>query len=104
MLSSIPSLSKQGEVMSKPIRKVNIPETTRINFVDKRTTIKETLKDGTINFYDLDASLLCEGYFTNQIRGELQRVETEKVIYYTFTFNNGNETHYRNFYTLRAKV
>lgn len=106
MLSSIPSLSKQGEAntMSKPIRKVNIPETTRINFVGKRTTIKETLKDGTINFYDLDASLLCEGYFTNQIRGELQRVETEKVIYYTFTFNNGNETHYRNFYTLRAKL
>ena len=90
--------------MSKPIRKVNIPETTRINFVDKRTTIKETLKDGTINFYDLDTSLLCEGYFTNQIRGELQRVETEKVIYYTFTFNNGNETHYCNFYTLRAKL
>lgn len=90
--------------MSKTIRKVNIPETTRINFVDKRTTIKETLKDGTINFYDLDTSLLCVGYFTNQIRGELQRVETEKVIYYTFTFNNGNETHYRNFYTLRAKL
>lgn len=90
--------------MSKPIRKVNIPKTTRINFLDKRTTIKETLKDGTINFYDLDASLLCEGYFTNQIRGELQRVETEKVTYYTFTFNNGNETHYRNFYTLRAKL
>lgn len=30
--------------MSKSIRKVNIPETTRINFVDKRTTIKETEK------------------------------------------------------------
>ena len=90
--------------MSKPIRKINIPETTRINFVDKRTTIKETLSDGTINFYDLDSSLLCEGYFTNQIRGELQRVETEKVIYYTFTFNNGDKTHYRNFYTLRARL
>lgn len=90
--------------MSKPIRKVNIPETTRINFVDKRTTIKETLSDGTINFYDLDSSLLCEGYFTNQIRGELQRVETEKVVYYTFTFNNGDKTHYRNFYTLRARL
>ena len=99
-------MRKQGKVqkMSKPIRKVNIPESTRINFVDKRTTIKETLKDGTINFYDLDASLLCEGYFTNQIRGELQRVETEKDTYYTFTFNNGNETHYRNFYTLRTKL
>lgn len=90
--------------MSKPIRKINIPETTRINFVDKRTTIKETLPDGTINFYDLDSSLLCEGYFTNQIRGELQRVETEKVVYYTFTFNNGDKTHYRNFYTLRARL
>ena len=90
--------------MSKPIRKVNIPEMTRINFVDKRTTIKETLSDGTINFYDLDSSLLCEGYFTNQIRGELQRVETEKVVYYTFTFNNGDKTHYRNFYTLRARL
>lgn len=90
--------------MSKPIRKINIPETTRINFVDKRTTIKETLLDGTINFYDLDSSLLCEGYFTNQIRGELQRVETEKVVYYTFTFNNGDKTHYRNFYTLRARL
>lgn len=90
--------------MSKPIRKINIPETTRINFVDKRTTIKETLSDGTINFYDLDCSLLCEGYFTNQIRGELQRVETEKVVYYTFTFNNGDKTHYRNFYTLRARL
>jgi hypothetical protein len=90
--------------MSKPIRKINIPETTRINFVDKRTTIKETLSDGTINFYDLDSSLLCEGYFTNQIRGELQRVETEKVVYYTFTFNNGDKTHYRNFYTLRARL
>lgn len=90
--------------MSKPIRKVNIPETTRINFVDKRTTIKETLSDGTINFYDLDSSLLCEGYFTNQIRGELQRVETEKVVYYTFTFNNGDKTHYRNFYMLRARL
>lgn len=90
--------------MCKPIRKINIPETTRIYFVDKRTTIKETLSDGTINFYDLDSSLLCEGYFTNQIRGELQRVETEKVVYYTFTFNNGDKTHYRNFYTLRARL
>lgn len=90
--------------MSKPIRKINIPETTRINFVDKRTTIKETLLDGTVNFYDLDSSLLCMGYFTNQIRGELQRVETEKVVYYTFTFNNGDKTHYRNFYTLRARL
>lgn len=88
--------------MSKPIRKNNIPDSTRINFVDKRTTIKETLEDGTINFYDLDSSLLCEGYFTNQIRGELQKVETEKSTYYTFTFNNGKDTHYRNFYTLRA--
>lgn len=88
----------------KPIKRINIPDSTRINFVDKRTTIKETISDGTINFYDLDSSLLCEGYFTNQIRGELQRVETEKVVYYTFTFNNGNKTHYRNFYTLRARL
>lgn len=88
----------------KPIKRINIPDSTRINFVDKRTTIKETLLDGTINFYDLDSSLLCEGYFTNQIRGELQRVETEKVVYYTFTFNNGDKTHYRNFYTLRARL
>ena len=36
--------------MSKSIRKVNIPETTRINFVDKRTTIKETDEDGGIAF------------------------------------------------------
>lgn len=88
----------------KPIKRINIPDSTRINFVDKRTTIKETLLDGTINFYDLDSSLLCEGYFTNQIRGELRRVETEKVVYYTFTFNNGDKTHYRNFYTLRARL
>lgn len=88
----------------KPIKRINIPDSTRINFVDKRTTIKETLLDGTINFYDLDSSLLCEGYFTNQIRGELQRVETEKVVYYTFTFNNGDKTHYRNFYTPRARL
>jgi hypothetical protein len=88
----------------KPIKRINIPDSTRINFVDKRTTIKETLSDGTINFYDLDSSLLCEGYFTNQIRGELQRVETEEVVYYTFTFNNGDKTHYRNFYTLRARL
>lgn len=88
----------------KPIKRINIPDSTRINFVDKRTTIKETLSDGTINFYDLVSSLLCEGYFTNQIRGELQRVETEKVVYYTFTFNNGDKTHYRNFYTLRARL
>lgn len=88
----------------KPIKRINIPDSTRINFVDKRTTIKETLSDGTINFYDLDSTLLCEGYFTNQIRGELQRVETEKVVYYTFTFNNGDKTHYRNFYTLRARL
>lgn len=88
--------------MSKPIRKVNIPETTRINFVDKRTTIKETLTDGTTNFYDLNNSLLCEGYYTNQIRGTLQRVETETETYYTFTFNNGCNTHYRNFYKLRT--
>ena len=88
----------------KPIKRINIPDSTRINFVDKRTTIKETLSDGTVNFYDLDSSLLCEGYFTNQIKGELQRVETEKVVYYTFTFNNGDKTHYRNFYTLRARL
>lgn len=88
----------------KPIRRINIPDSTQINFVDKRTTIKETLSDGAINFYDLDSSLLCEGYFTNQIRGELQRVETEKVVYYTYTFNNGDKTHYRNFYTLRARL
>lgn len=91
-------------MMVKPIKRINIPDSTRINFVDKRTTIKETLSDGAINFYDLDSSLLCEGYFTNQIRGELQRVETEKVVYYTFTFNNGDKTHYRNFYTLRARL
>lgn len=88
----------------KPIKRINIPDSTRIKFVDKRTTIKETLSDGTINFYDLDSTLLCEGYFTNQIRGELQRVETEKVVYYTFTFNNGDKMHYRNFYTLRARL
>ena len=87
--------------MSKPIRKVNIPDSTRINFIDKRTTIKETLTDGTTNYYDLNNSLLCEGYFTSQIRGELQKVETDKETYYTFTFNNGNTTHYRNFYKLR---
>ena len=87
--------------MSKPIIKVNIPESTRINFVDKRTTIKETLTDGTTNYYDLNNSLLCEGYFTSQIRGELQKVETDKETYYTFTSNNGNDTHYRNFYKLR---
>ena len=87
--------------MSKPIRKVNIPDSTRINFIDKRTTIKETLTDGTTNYYDLNNSLLCEGYFTSQIRGELQKVETDKETDYTFTFNNGNATHYRNFYKLR---
>ena len=87
--------------MSKPIIKVNIPESTQINFIDKRTTIKETLTDGTTNYYDLNNSLLCEGYFTSQIRGELQKVETDKETYYTFTFNNGNTTHYRNFYKLR---
>ena len=87
--------------MSKPIRKINIPDSTRINFVDKRTTIKETLEDGSINLYDLSSTLLCEGYFTNQIRGELQKVETETSSYYIFTFNNGEYTHYRNFYTLR---
>lgn len=89
--------------MSKPIRKVNISETTRINFVDKRTTIKETLKDGTINFYDLSNTLLCDGYYTNQIRGTLQRVETQSETYYIFTFNNGASNHYRNFYTLRSR-
>lgn len=87
--------------MSKPIIKVNIPESTRINFIDKRTTIKETLTDGTTHYYDLNNSLLCEGYYTNQIRGTLQRVETETETYYTYTFNNGSNTHYRNFYKLR---
>lgn len=90
--------------MGKQIRRVNVPTGARINFVDKRTTIKETLTDGTINYYDLNNSLLCEGYYTNQIRGTLQRVETETETYYTFTFNNGSNTHYRNFYTLRAKL
>lgn len=85
----------------KPIKRINIPDSTRINFVDKRTTIKETLSDGQFNYYDLDSTLLCEGYYTNQIRGTLQKVETDKETYYTFTFNNGNETHYRNFYKLR---
>ena len=88
--------------MSKPIIKVNIPESTRINFIDKRTTIKETLTDGATNYYDLNNSLLCEGHYTNQIRGTLQRVETETETYYTFTFNNGSNTHYRNFYKLRT--
>ena len=89
--------------MVKPIERINIPSSTRINFVDKRTTIKETLKDGTINFYDLNNTLLCDGYYTNQIRGNLQRVETASETYYTFTFNNGEKNHYRNFYTLRVK-
>jgi hypothetical protein len=84
------------------VKRINIPDSTRINFVDKRTTIKETLSDGTINYYDLNNSLLCEGYYTNQIRGTLQRVETETETYYTFTFNNGSNTHYRNFYKLRT--
>lgn len=84
------------------VKRTNIPDSTRINFVDKRTTIKETLSDGTINYYDLNNSLLCEGYYTNQIRGTLQRVETETETYYTFTFNNGSNTHYRNFYKLRT--
>jgi hypothetical protein len=88
--------------MGKQIRRVNVPTGARINFVDKRTTIKETLSDGTINYYDLNNSLLCEGYYTNQIRGTLQRVETETETYYTFTFNNGSNTHYRNFYKLRT--
>lgn len=88
--------------MGKQIRRVNVPTGARINFVDKRTTIKETLTDGTINFYDLNNSLLCEGYYTNQVRGTLQRVETETETYYTFTFNNGSNTHYRNFYKLRT--
>ena len=87
--------------MGKQIRRVNVPTGARINFVDKRNTIKETLKDGHINFYDLDSTLLCEGYYTNQIRGTLQKVETDKETYYTFTFNNGENTHYRNFYKLR---
>lgn len=88
--------------MGKQIRRVNVPIGARINFVDKRTTIKETLTDGRINYYDLNNSLLCEGYYTNQIRGTLQRVETETETYYTFTFNNGSNTHYRNFYKLRT--
>ena len=87
--------------MGKQIRRVNVPTGARINFVDKRSTIKETLKDGQINYYDLDSTLLCEGYYTNQIRGTLQKVETDKETYYTFTFNNGEKTHYRNFYKLR---
>lgn len=87
--------------MGKQIRRVNAPTGARINFVDKRTTIKETLSDGTVNLYDLDSSLLCEGYYTNQIRGTLQKVQTDKETYYTFTFNNGEKTHYRNFYKLR---
>ena len=87
--------------MGKQIRRVNVPTGARINFVDKRTTIKETEKDGGISYYDLDSTLLCEGYFTNQVRGELQKVETDKETYYTFTFNNGEKTHYRNFYKLR---
>ena len=88
--------------MGKQIRRVNVPTGARINFVDKRTTIKETLTDGTTKYYDLNNSLLCEGYYTNQIRGTLQRVETETETYYTFTFNNGSNTHYRNFYKLRT--
>lgn len=87
--------------MGKQIRRVNVPTGARINFVDKRTTIRETLRDGKINYYDLNSTLLCEGYYTNQIRGTLQKVETDKETYYTFTFNNGKETHYRNFYKLR---
>lgn len=87
--------------MGKQIRRVNVPTGARINFVDKRTTIKETLKDGRISYYDLDSTLLCEGYYTNQIRGMLQKVETDKETYYTFTFNNGEKTYYRNFYKLR---
>lgn len=87
--------------MGKQIRRVNVPTGARINFVDKRTTIKETLNDGAINYYDLDSTLLCEGYYTNQIRGTLQKVQTDKETYYTFTFNNGEKTHYRNFYKLR---
>lgn len=88
--------------MGKQIRRVNVPTGARINFVDKRTTIKETLEDGTINFYDLNNTLLCDGYYTNQIRGTLQKVKTQSETYYTFTFNNGATTHYRNFYTLRG--
>lgn len=87
--------------MGKQIRRVNVPTGARINFVDKRTTIKETLNDGAINYYDLDSTLLCEGYYTNQIRGTLQKVQTDNETYYTFTFNNGEKTHYRNFYKLR---
>ena len=85
----------------KPIRRVNISDSTRINFIDKRRTIKETEKDGGISYYDLISTLLCEGNFTNQIRGELQKVKTDTETYYTFTFNNGENTHYRSFYKLR---
>lgn len=88
--------------MAKQIRRVNVPTGARINFVDKRTTIKETLPDGQVNFYDLINTLLCEGYYTNTIRGTLHRVETERETYYTFTFNNGDSTHYRNFYKKRV--
>lgn len=88
--------------MSKQIRRVNVPLSTSIRFVDKRTTIKETLPDGTINFYDLSNTLLCDGYVTNLVRGILQKVESETESYYTFAFNNGRTTHYRNFYKKRV--
>ena len=88
--------------MAKQIRRVNVPTGARINFVDKRTTIKETLTDGTVNFYDLSSTLLCDGYYSNKFRGTLQKVKAANEEYYTFTFNNGVHTHYRNFYKKRV--
>lgn len=84
--------------MSKKIEKVGFSDACTTRFTDKRTTIKLE-EDGTIRYYDLETSLLCEGYYTQQIRGTLEY--HEEGDYITFTFHNSDATHYRNFYTRR---
>lgn len=83
----------------KELKRVNIPESTKIRFIDKRTTV--TLEDVEgIRYYDLEASLTCSGYFTKTIRGEI--AYQPKGDYITFTFHSTDEVHYRNFYTRRT--
>lgn len=87
--------------MNKPIRRSdNIPENAKIRFIDKRTTIMEEI-DGSVTYYDLEHSLLCEGYISQNVRGYLEKHDNVKPPYYTFTFHYSDTKHYRNFYVAR---
>lgn len=82
----------------KPIKRTGFRETEKTRFTDKRKSIMVE-EDGSIRYYDLDTSLLCGGYFTDEIRYLLEyNREQDRIV---CTFHGTDKHHWRMFYVRR---